>query len=259
MCLSEWWVRCDLCHGRVTFLPTVCCLEEKRVSFSLFLTRWVGIPWWAPGCVSVHVCARGDTHTHTHTRLGNSSHGVFYFIIFLLLFKNLPVPFVEEFSAEFASLIRQLKFRHEVSKQSELLVHSAVPAVPCGRQCEGRTGRLPGRLEPQEPRLREAGSAQVWAHRAGCRHSCVAAVGAWGRPGHVGPGGCNTKGSTAWTQLLPSSPQAQIQRSNAGWLCWGPRTRSHFRDSCTPRQLRHAPSEGRGQQVQIEGPANSLH
>lgn len=55
-------------------------------------------------------------------------------------------------------------------KAGRALAHPcAVPAVPR----RGGAGRLPAELEPREPRLPQAGSAQVWAHGAGCGHSCA--------------------------------------------------------------------------------------
>lgn len=165
---KEWWVRCDLCHCRVPFLSAQCLLSwGKIVSFSLFLIHWVEIPWWAPGvcqCTSVHRERHTDTHTHRAVEL---------FITFLLLFRNLPVPFVKDLTAELECLMRQLEFGHEVSKQSEQLVHPcAVLAVPCGRQCqEGRSRRLPGRPEPPEPRPGVGTPSRLRAQLCGGRGS----------------------------------------------------------------------------------------
>lgn len=93
-------------------------------------------------CVSACVCT--GRHAHRAVEL-------FCFIVSLLLFKNSSVPFVEEFTAELESLIRQLEFRHEVSKQSEQLVHpcavlaapwQAARAVPGGCRGAGAPGAV---------------------------------------------------------------------------------------------------------------------
>lgn len=120
-------------QGTISICAVFAVLGEKGVFFLVQHAGWGchGGPLRVCQCTSVH----GETHTHTHRAVE-----LFYSIIFLSLLKNSSVPFTE-FTAEFESLIRQLKFKQEASKQSELLVPPcAIPAVPCGRRCEGRTG-----------------------------------------------------------------------------------------------------------------------
>ncbi|XP_027757998.1 anthrax toxin receptor 2 isoform X4 [Empidonax traillii] len=72
-------------------------------------------PWV---CVSACVCLV----RHATLTLETAAMELFDLMSLLLLFKNSVVPFVEEFTAEFESLIKQLKFGHEVSKQSKLFL-----------------------------------------------------------------------------------------------------------------------------------------